>query len=197
MPHKNGDTLAQTVPRWQWRMMRWRRGTTGWLRQKTVAVRCRRVTSGGPRHEAWLVGECATQRQPEEWKYFWSNLPPDTSLEALAGYAHRRHAIEPCHEEATGEVGWDQYQGRLWPGLRRHAVTVMLAYCILVWLERQQWHNLTRQDRRRDPFSSSAAASATVTPSQASVRSPCGSGSKPSSGGSSSIGSTHCAHLGS
>jgi hypothetical protein len=32
----------------------------------------------------------------------------------LAGLAHRRHAIEPFHEEAKGELGWDQHPGRLW-----------------------------------------------------------------------------------
>ena len=66
--------------------------------------------------------------------------------------AHRRHAIEPFHEEAKGELGWDQYQGRLWPGFHRHAVTVMLAYSFLVWLERQQQRHHTRQGRPCGPF---------------------------------------------
>jgi len=126
-PVWRADERLQNVPRWQWRTVRWRRGTKGWLRKNLVAVRCWRVTSDGHRHEGWLVGERATQGQPEERKYFWSHLPPDIPLEVLAGYAHRRHAIEPFHEEATGEWGWDQYQGRLWPGFHRHAVTVLLA----------------------------------------------------------------------
>jgi SRSO17 transposase len=150
------DELLNTVPRWQWRTIRWRQGTKGWLRKKFVAVQCWRVTSDGPRYEGWLVGERATRRQPEERKYFWSNLSPDTPLEELAGLAHRRHAIEQFHEEAKGELGWDQYQGRLWPGFHRHAVTVMLAYSFLVWLERRQRHSHTRQGRSRDPFSPSA-----------------------------------------
>jgi SRSO17 transposase len=78
------------------------------------------------------VGERATQGHPEERTYFWSNLPTETPLQALAGYAHRRHAIEQLHAEATGELGWDQYQGRLWVGFHRHAVTVLLAYSFLV-----------------------------------------------------------------
>ena len=41
-------------------------------------------------------------------------------------------------------MGWDQYQGRLWPGFHWHAVTVMLAYSFLVWLERRQQHQHTR-----------------------------------------------------
>jgi SRSO17 transposase len=149
------DKLLQTVPRGQWRTIRWRQGTKGWLRKKFVAVRCWRVPSDGQRHEGWLVGERATRGQPEERKYFWSNLPSETPLEELAGLAHRRHAIEQFHEEAKGELGWDQYQGRLWPGFHRHAVTVMLAYSFLVWLELQQRRNAKRQGRRSDPFSPS------------------------------------------
>jgi SRSO17 transposase len=159
-PVWRADELLYSVPRWQWRIVRWRRGTKGWLRKKFVAVRCWRVTSDGQRHEGWLVGERATQGQPEERKYFWSNLPPDTPLEALAGYAHRRHAIEQFHEEAKGELGWDQYQGRLWVGFHRHAVTVMLAYSFLAWLERQQRRRATSQGRHRDLFPPSADRSA-------------------------------------
>ena len=120
------DQLLHTVPRWQWRTVRWRQGSKGWLRKKFVAVRCWRVTSDGQRHEGWLVGERATRGQPER-KCYWSNLPATAALEELAGYAHRRYAVEQFHEEAKGEVGWDQYQGRLWPGFHRHAVMVMLA----------------------------------------------------------------------
>jgi SRSO17 transposase len=153
-PVWRADELLHSVPRWQWRTVRWRRGTKGWLRKKFAAVRGWRVTTDGDRHAGWLVGERATQGQPEERKDFWSNLPPETPLETLAGYAHRRHASEQFHEEAKGELGWDQYQGRLWPGFHRHAVTVMLAYSFLVWLE--QRHRHTKRGRRRDPFPPSA-----------------------------------------
>jgi SRSO17 transposase len=155
-PVWRADARLHSVPRWQWRTLRWRRGTKGWLRKKCVAVRSWRVTSDGPRHEGWLVGERATQGQPKEPKYDWSNLPPDTPLDALAGYAPRRHAIEPFHAEAKGELGWDQDQGRLWPGVHRHAVTVMLADSVLVWLEQRQRRRHTRQGRRGDPFPPSA-----------------------------------------
>jgi SRSO17 transposase len=158
------DDLLETVPRWQWRTVRWRRGTKGWLRKKFVAVRCWRVTSDGPRQEGWLVGERATRGQPEERKYFWSNLAAETPLEELAGMAHRRHAIEQFHEEAKGELGWDQYQGRLWPGFHRHAVTVMLAYSFLVWLERRERRQSRGQGRPRDAFSPSANRPTTDAP---------------------------------
>jgi SRSO17 transposase len=157
-PVQRADALLQALPRWQWRTIRWRQGTKGWLRKKFVAVRCWRVTSDGQRYVGWLLGERATRGQPEERKYSWSNLPATATLEELAGYAHRRYAVEPFHEEAKGELGWDQYQGRLWPGFHRHVVTVMLAYSFLVWLELQQRHGQRRRGRPRDPFSPSAGS---------------------------------------
>ena len=85
-PVWRADERLQSVPRWQWRTIRWRRGTKGWLRKKFVAVRGWRVTSDGQRHLGWLVGERATRGQPEERKYYWSNLPAETTLAELAGY---------------------------------------------------------------------------------------------------------------
>jgi SRSO17 transposase len=155
-PVWRADELLQSVPRWQWRTIRWRQGSTGWLRKKFIAVRGWRVPSDGQRHEGWLVGERATRGQPEERKFYWSNLPATAALEELAGYAHRRYAVEQFHEEAKGEAGWDHYQGRLWPGFHRHAVAVMLAYSFLVWLEVRQRRSQPRQGRPRDPVSPSA-----------------------------------------
>jgi SRSO17 transposase len=85
-----------------------------------------------------LLGERAARGQPEERKYYWSNLPASATLEELVDIAHRRHAVEQFHEEAKGELGWDQYQGRLWPGFHRHAVSAMLAYSFLLWQELRQ-----------------------------------------------------------
>src|SRR5215472_3498110 len=115
--------------------------------------------TGDPGPKAgWLLGERMTRGPPEERQYSWSNLPASATLEELAGYAHRRYAVEPCHEEAKGELGWDQDQGRLWPGFHRHTVTVMLAYRFLVWLELRQRRARRGRGRPRDPFSPSAGS---------------------------------------
>jgi len=89
-------------------------------------------------------------------------------LEELVDYAHRRYAIEQFHEEAKEELGWDQYQGRLWPGFHRHAVTVMLAMSFLIWLELRQRQSHAHRGRPRDPFSPSAGSLASCTASSAS-----------------------------
>jgi SRSO17 transposase len=165
---QRADQLLQALPRWQWRTIRWRQGTKGWLRKKFVAVRCWRVTADGQRHVGWLVGERATRGQPEERKYAWSNLPAAATLEELAGYAHRRYAVEQFHEEAKGELGWDHYQGRLWPGFHRHAATVMLAYSFLVWLELRQRRGRHSRGRPRDPFSPSPRSASAYSAGRAS-----------------------------
>src|SRR2546421_6445952 len=168
-PHtQRVDHGLSTVPRRQWRTIRWRHGSKGWLRKKCVAVRGWRITAEGEAHIGWLLGERAARGQPEEHKYYWSNLPASASLEELVDYAHRRHAIEQLHEEAKEELGWDQYQGRLWPGFHRHAVTVMLAWSFLLWLELRQRHKHPNRGRPRDPFSPSAGSLASRPTSGAS-----------------------------
>jgi len=168
-PVWRADAWLHRVPRWQWRTMRWRRGTQGGLRKQCVAGRSWRVPSHRQRYLGWLVGERATQGQPEERQYSWRNLPAATPRAALAGYAHRRHAMEPLHAEAKGELGWDPYQGRLWPGLHRHVVTVLLAYRLLVWLERCQQRRSKRSGRTGDPLSPAPGA----PPQDAPSRAPC------------------------
>ena len=43
----------------QWRTIRWREGSKGWLRGRFVAVRCWRVTAAGQQRLGWLIGEDA------------------------------------------------------------------------------------------------------------------------------------------
>src|SRR5207249_10282785 len=112
-------------------------------------------------------GERAACVQPDDNIFYWSNLPAAATWEELVDYAHRRHASEQFHEEAKEELGWDQYQGRLWPGFHRHAVTVMLALSFLLWLELRRRHNHPKRGRPRDPFSPSPGALASCAASSA------------------------------
>jgi SRSO17 transposase len=159
-PVQRAAVLLHALPRGQWRTSRGRQGTPGGRRQQCVAGRCWRSTSDGQRHVGWLLGERATRGQPEDRKSYWRHLPVAATLEELAGSAQRRYAVEPCPEEAPGERGWDQSQGRLWPGFHRHAVTVMLAYSLLVWLQRRERYAHRRRGRPRDPCSPSPGPTA-------------------------------------
>lgn len=145
------------VGRRAWRSIAWREGSKGWLRARFTAVRSWRVDGRGRRRVGWLIGQRPGRNQPAgEAKYFWSNFAPHALLEKMVEYAHRRCWVEQYHEEAKGELGWDQFQGRRWDAFHRHAVTIMLSYSFLVWLDWQQRQQRKRRGRPRGAFSPSA-----------------------------------------
>ena len=167
-PTQRADAVVAAQPASAWRMVRWREGSQGWLHGRFVALRCWRVRPDGKRRAGWLISEQPGGDATADRKYFWSNFRPRATLQTLVGYAHRRHWVEQYHEEAKELLGWDQYQGRLWPGFHRNAVCVMLAYSFLVWQEWQQRPQRARPGRPRPAFSPSegpAARAAAADPS--------------------------------
>jgi SRSO17 transposase len=166
---RRADAVVQGQPLRAWRQLRWREGSRGWLVGQFVAVRCWRVLADGRRKVGWLIGE-QTLATPSQRTYYGSNFGPQTPLGRLVEYGHRRHWVEQYHEEAKGLLGWDQYQGRLWQGFHRHAVSVMLAYSFLVWQEWGQRQRARRRGRRRRPFSPSPGPQAATTARGASTR---------------------------
>ncbi len=153
---ENAQTIIQRQRPDQWTTIRWKEGTKGWLRARFTAIRCWRVDGQGVRRLGWLIGQRPLRGETGDWKYIWSNFPSQTPLTKMVEYFHRRHWIEQFHEEAKGELGWDQYQGRLWPGFHRHAVLTLLTYSFLVWLEWQARQSRPPRGRPRGAFSPSA-----------------------------------------
>lgn len=152
-PVRRADEVLAAAPLQAWQTMAWSAGATGWWRAKCLALRCWRVDGDGTRHVGWLLGQRPSRGQRGDWKYFWSDFPVATPLAVMVEYAHRRHWVEQYHEEAKTELGWDQYQGRRWDGFHRHAITVMLSYSFLVWLEARERDYRTGRGRPRAAFS--------------------------------------------
>jgi len=153
---QRADQLIGSQPARAWATLRWKEGSAGWLKARFIAIRCWRVDGQGQRRIGWLIGQRPARGATGDWKYFWSNCPPRIRLGVMVEYAHRRHWVEQYHEEAKGELGWDQYQGRLWTGFHRNAVLVMLSYSFLVWLEFRQRQAQSLVGRPRRAFSPSA-----------------------------------------
>jgi len=164
------DAVLATQPLRAWQTITWSEGSKGWQRAKGLALRCWRVDGDGTRHVGWLLGQRPGREQDGDWKYFWSNCPLATPLGVMLEYAHRRHWVEQYHEEAKTELGWDQYQGRRWDGFHRQAITVMLSYSFLVWLEARERDYRSGRGRPRAPFSPAARSPSSFTTRGASPR---------------------------
>jgi SRSO17 transposase len=138
--------VLAALPADRWQPITWREHDDGGLRKQFVAVRVHWATGGtqfstsharvftGP--EGWLLGERPGPGDHGDVKWYYSNLPPDTSLHRLVELAHSRWPIAQFYEDAKGAGGLDAYQGRRWDGRHRHLALVMLAYSFLA---RQRW----------------------------------------------------------
>src|SRR5215218_2016954 len=138
--------VVGSLPEEAWQTVLWREGTKGTLSKQMVALRAHRAT-GSSRHstthervvtaaEGWLIAERPLRRAAEEGeeeaKYYYGTLGADVSLERLAALAKSRWAIEQFYEDAKGECGLGDFQGRRWDGLHRHLALVMVAYSFLM-----------------------------------------------------------------
>ncbi len=145
-PLYTAERILGSLPEEAWRKVSWREGTKGTLSKRMAVVRVHRAT-GGARHSVshgrvstgpvgWLIGERPLPEgqaaESEGTKYYFSTLAVGAPLERLAALAHSRWAIEQFYEDAKGECGLSDYQGRRWDGLHRHLALVMLAYSFLM-----------------------------------------------------------------
>src|SRR6476659_2877570 len=118
-----------------WRRVVWRQVTKGALAARFAAKRVR-VADGprSPRHghlpgeDVWLIGEW---RRSGERKYYLNNLPPRTSLRALAAAIKARWVCEQGHQQLKQELGLGHFEGRSWTGLHRHALMTCMAFAYL------------------------------------------------------------------
>jgi SRSO17 transposase len=169
-PGQRADAVLAAQPLQAWQTIAWGEGAKGWWRAKVLALRCWRVDGDGSLHVGWLIGQRPGRGQQGDWKYFWSDFPATTPLAVMVEYAHRRQGVEQYHEEAKTELGWDQYQGRRWDGFHRHAITVMLSYSFLVWLEGRERQHRPGSGRPRAAFSPSSGPSPHASPRSPSPR---------------------------
>ena len=172
------DAVLARVPRGSWVTLTWAEGSRAGRprrqaqRARVRALRAWRVNRDGTRQVGWLIGErpargthragdaphAAAPPEMTEVKYYWSNASARTPIPTLVEYAHRRHWVEQYYEEAKGELGWDQFQGRRYDAFHRNAVTVMLSYSFLIWLEWRERQHVRRRGRPRGAFSPSAGS---------------------------------------
>jgi SRSO17 transposase len=81
--------------------------------------------------ERWHLVVARNVLDPREMKFFVSNASPDTSVGTILLAAFSRWRVERCFEDGKGEVGLDHYEGRRYPGLKRHLILSTISYLFL------------------------------------------------------------------
>jgi len=125
--------LLDSLPKDSWQTIAWREGTKGALVKQASRVRVYRVGHRGAHSttQGWLVGERPLPGHHGEAKYYFAWGLDDLDLQGLMEMAHCRWIVERFYQDAKGDLGLDDYEGRLWPGFHRHVALVMLAHCYL------------------------------------------------------------------
>lgn len=128
------------------RSVTWREGSKGKMTGRFAAWRVRpahKLSAGRePLDACWLLVEWpADDAQPA--KYFFSNLPAETSLKRLVATSKSRWWVEHSYRELKDELGLDHFEGRSWRGWNHHVVLVLMAYAFLQDVRRRRPKKVT------------------------------------------------------
>lgn len=124
--------LAATGSRWQ--RVQWRNAPDRRLNTR-VCTAVRVIPAVDHRHprlppEIWLLAE-RDVGPARKTRFYYINLPADTSLRALARFAHQRWPIEQQYQELKTDLGIDHFEGRTFQGWHHHVVLTAVAYNFL------------------------------------------------------------------
>lgn len=127
------EAIFEELPEEAWTRVAWREGTQGPLVKSCARVRVHRTGRRGAHRErsGWLIGERPTEGHEGRRKYYFAWGLDERGLDDLVGLAHVRWVIERFYQDAKGELGLDDYEGRKWQGLHRHLALIMLAHSFL------------------------------------------------------------------
>ena len=133
IPSREANALLEELLQDAWQAITWREGSKGDLAKEFTRVRVYRVgRRGKPLPIAgWLIGQRSLPGHQRESKYFFAWGLDSLSLHDLVTLAHCRWVIERFYQDAKGELGLDDYEGRFWTGLHRHVALVMMAHSFL------------------------------------------------------------------
>ena len=133
IPGRDASSILEELEEDCWLEIAWRRGAKGVLRKLCVRVRVYRVGYRGTHLSSmgWLIGERPVDGHQGDTKYYFAWGLDQVRLDDVVELAHGRWIIERFYQDAKGEVGLDEYEGRLWYGFHRHVSPCMLAHCYL------------------------------------------------------------------
>jgi SRSO17 transposase len=119
-----------------WETIRLRPSERGYLQADFARVRVWTRVAGDYRRE-WLL----IRKDAGQITYVLSNAPENTTLEQMAWRKSHRYLIERSHQDAKGELGWDEFRARKYRAWEHQlALTILAAWFIaetrLDWMQR-------------------------------------------------------------
>lgn len=127
--------LADLAPTLSFRRVTWRTGSRGKQSGNFAALRLRSAEGTShnkpPGEPEWVIVE-RTQSDKRPYKFWLSNLPPDTPLKELVRLLKMRWHVERNYQEMKGQLGLDHFEGRTWPGWHHHTCLVALVHAFVV-----------------------------------------------------------------
>lgn len=87
----------------------------------------------------------------KEIKFFVCNASPETPVSTILLVGFSRWRVERCFEDGKGEVGLDHYEGRRYPGLKRHLILSAISYLFLARTQQRMGGKKTRIDGLPSP----------------------------------------------
>jgi SRSO17 transposase len=102
----------------------------------------------GPR---WHLVVARNVLDPKEIKFFVCNASPDTPVSTILLVGFSRWRVERCFEDGKGEIGLDHYEGRRYPGLKRHLILSAISYLFLARTNQRLGGKKIRIDRLPSP----------------------------------------------
>jgi SRSO17 transposase len=138
----------------EFRRCTWRQGTNADLSARFAA---RRVVpayddSSRPaeeRDELWLLIEWR-DGEAEPANYFLSSLPKRWTKKQLIRIVMQRWRTERIYEDLKGELGFDHYEGRSFPGWHHHVSVVLCCYAFVVAERARRFPPSARDDMEDD-----------------------------------------------
>lgn len=119
------------------RRIEWRTGSNGKRLSARFAFFEVQITRGGAEP---VSGETPTEWLVVEWRdgeeaaghFSLLHFPTSMSQRAMIGTLKERWRIERIHEDLKGEVGFDHFEGRSWPGWQHHATLALVCHALLI-----------------------------------------------------------------
>lgn len=113
----------------------WREGTKQELSARFALRRVVPAYDGGhgieKREPLWLLIEWR-DGEDEPANYFLCSSPRQTTKKALIRAVMQRWRTERAYEDLKGELGFDHYEGRSFPGWHHHVSVVLCCYAFVV-----------------------------------------------------------------